>query len=87
MDWNDMKDKFELDPEAQEKIAALAPGLFLASAVLLATLLRGKKIPVRETATELGAQSKRAVTALAARVPFLPKPKTETNGDASDSME
>lgn len=87
MDWNDMKDKFDLDPEAQEKIAALAPGLFLASAILLATLLRGKKIPIRETASEVGAQGKRAALALAARVPFLPKPKTETNGDASDSIE
>ncbi len=87
MDWNDMKDKFDLDPEAQEKIASLAPGLFLASAILLATFLRGKKIPVRETASEVGAQGKRAVSALAARVPFLPKPKTESNGDASDSME
>ena len=81
MDWNEMKDKFDLDPETQEKIGALAPGLFLASAILLATLLRGKKIPVRETASELGVQGKRAVLAIAARVPFLPKPKTETNDD------
>ncbi len=87
MDWNDLKDKFDLDPESQEKIASFAPGLFLASAILLATLLRGKKLPVRETASEVGAQGKRAVLALAARVPFLPKPKMETNSDVPPSAE
>ncbi|MBI4675898.1 MAG: hypothetical protein HY741_30015 [Chloroflexi bacterium] len=75
MDWNDLKDKVELDTQAQEKIAALTPGLFIGAVIIAATLMRGHKLRVRETAAALGERGKQAFETAAAHVPFLPKPK------------
>lgn len=79
MDWNDLKDKVELDSEAREKINAMTPGLLIAAAILAATLLRGRKLPVRETAAALGERGKQVVDAAVAHVPFLPKPPESGN--------
>lgn len=82
MDWNDLKDKVELDAEAQGKINAMAPGLIIGAAIIAAALLRGRKLPVRETATALGERGKQVVDAAVAHVPFLKLPE---NGDSQAS--
>ncbi|GEM_PF-4800980 len=84
MDWNDFRGKMELDPEAQEKISAMAPGLFIGAVIIAAALLRGRKLPVRETAAALGERGKQVVDAAVAHVPFLPKPP-ENGNDAQNT--
>jgi hypothetical protein len=72
---DELKERMEVDDDTQKKLATFAPLALLGGAAVLATILRGKHIPVRQTATEWGDRGRRAAIALAKKIPLLPKPK------------
>ena len=75
--FEELKDRVELEDETQKKILAAAPLALLGGVVIVASLLRGKPIPVRAKVAELAGSSRRAAHELANRLPRLNKPKDQ----------
>lgn len=75
MDFLDqVKDKMELDAQTQRNVLTTGTVVFLLGAVA-ATLLRRKKIPVRDALSEVQEKGTQLVRDLARRAPRIGKPK------------